>query len=117
MISYKDYKKKLTPEQQAKVDELARQLIAEEKSLREIRKARECSQAELAKKLGMNQGDLSKFERRTDVYLSTVRHYVEALGGTLDLIATFPETGSVKIANFGNALVLDEDDSQASATV
>lgn len=117
MISYKDYKKKLTPEQRAKVDELARQLIAEEKSLREIRKARECSQAELAKKLGMNQGDLSKFERRTDVYLSTVRHYVEALGGTLDLIATFPDTGSVKIANFGDALVLDEDEQQTSATV
>jgi transcriptional regulator with XRE-family HTH domain len=117
MISYKDYKKKLTPEQLAKVDELARQLIAEEKSLREIRKARECSQADLAKKLGMNQGDLSKFERRTDVYLSTVRHYVEALGGTLDLIATFPETGSVKIANFGDALVLDEEEQPVSATV
>lgn len=74
-------KKELTPEQRVKVDELARKLIAEEKSLREIRKAPECSQAELAKRLGMNQGDLSKFERRTDVYLSTVRHYVEALGG------------------------------------
>lgn len=111
MISYADYKKKLTPEQRAKVDELARKLIAEEKSLREIRKARECSQAELAKRLGMNQGDLSKFERRTDVYLSTVRNYVEALGGTLDLVATFPDTGSVKIANFGDALALDEDQS------
>jgi transcriptional regulator with XRE-family HTH domain len=117
MISYSDYKKKLTPEQLAKVDELARQLIAEEKSLREIRKARECSQAELAKRLGMNQGDLSKFERRTDVYLSTVRHYVEALGGTLDLVATFPDTGSVKIANFGDALVLDEDEPQELTTV
>lgn len=109
MISYADYKKKLTPEQRAKVDELARKLIAEEKSLREIRKARECSQAELAKRLGMNQGDLSKFERRTDVYLSTVRHYVEALGGTLELVATFPDTGPVKITNFGDALALDED--------
>lgn len=117
MISYADYKKKLTPEQRVKVDELARKLIAEEKSLREIRKARECSQAELAKRLGMNQGDLSKFERRTDVYLSTVRHYVEALGGTLDLVATFPDTGSVKIANFGDALALDEDEAQESATV
>lgn len=117
MISYADYKKKLTPEQRAKVDELARKLIAEEKSLREIRKARECSQAELAKRLGINQGDLSKFERRTDVYLSTVRHYVEALGGTLDLVATFPDTGSVKIANFGDALALDEDEPQELTTV
>ncbi len=108
-----DYKKKLTAGQGAQVDELAQQLIAEEKSLREVRKALGCSQADLAKKLGMNQGDLSKFERRTDVYLSTVRHYVEALGGTLDLIATFPETGSVKIVNFEDALVLDEEEPQA----
>jgi len=117
MISYSDYKKKLSPEQRARVDELARKLIAEEKSLREIRKARECSQAELAKKLGMNQGDLSKFERRTDVYLSTVRHYIEALGGTLELVATFPETGAVKIANFGDALSLDDDEPLESTAV
>ncbi len=116
-ITLDDYMKKLTPAQRAKVDELARKLIAEEKSLREIRKARQCSQVELAKRLGMNQGDLSKFERRTDVYLSTVRHYVEALGGTLELVATFPETGPVKIANFGDALALDEDEPQESTAV
>jgi transcriptional regulator with XRE-family HTH domain len=101
MISYSDYKKKLTPEQRAKVDELARKLIAEEKTLREIRKARDYSQAALAELLGMNQGDLSKFERRTDAYLSTIRRYIEAMGGTLELIATFPETGPVKITNLG----------------
>ncbi|MBP9094252.1 helix-turn-helix transcriptional regulator [bacterium] len=106
MISHEDYKKKLTPEQRARVDELARKLIAEEKSLREIRKAREYSQMTLAEILGMAQGDLSKFERRTDAYLSTIRRYVEAMGGTLELIATFPDTGSVKIANIGS---LDDD--------
>lgn len=102
------------PTQFFAIPELARKLIAEEKSLREIRKARQCSQAELAKRLGMNQGDLSKFERRTDVYLSTVRHYVEALGGSLELVANFPETGPVKIANFGEALVLDDDEPPTS---
>jgi transcriptional regulator with XRE-family HTH domain len=101
MISYSDYKKKLTPEQRAKVDELARKLIAEEKSLREIRKARDYSQATLAELLGMNQGDLSKFERRTDAYLSTIRRYIEAMGGTLELVATFPDTGPVVISNLG----------------
>ena len=90
MISHEDYMKKLKPQQRAKVEQLARALIEEERSLRQIRKARECSQVDLAKKLKMNQGDLSKFERRTDVNLSTLRSYVEALGGTLDLIATFP---------------------------
>jgi hypothetical protein len=100
MITHEDYKKKLTTAQRARVDELARKLIAEEKSLREIRKARD---------LGMAQGDLSKFERRTDAYLSTIRRYVEAMGGTLELIATFPDTGPVKIANIGS---LDDGEDQ-----
>jgi len=111
LISYSDYKKKLTPEQRAKVDELARKLIGEEKTLREIRKARDYSQATLAELLGMNQGDLSKFERRTDAYLSTIRRYIEAMGGTLELVATFPETGPVKITNLGDL----EDEQEETA--
>jgi transcriptional regulator with XRE-family HTH domain len=102
MITYSDYRKKLTPEQRAQVDELARKLISEEKSLREVRKAREYSQVTLGELLGMNQGDLSKFERRTDAYLSTIRRYIEAMGGTLELVATFPDTGPVKIVNIGD---------------
>lgn len=108
MISYEDYKKKLSPEQRAKVDELARKLIAEEKTLREIRKARDYSQKTLAELLGMNQGDLSKFERRTDAYLSTIRRYIEAMGGSLELVATFPDTGPIKIANLAD--LGDEED-------
>lgn len=102
MITHEDYKKKLTPEQRARVDELARKLIAEEKTLREIRKARELSQVTMAQILGMSQGDVSKLEHRTDAYLSTIRRYVEAMGGTLELIATFPDTGPIKIANLAD---------------
>jgi DNA-binding transcriptional regulator YiaG len=57
MISYREHKKKLTPEQAAKVAEMARVLIAEEKSLTQIRQGRHLKQAKLAPKLGMNQGD------------------------------------------------------------
>lgn len=102
MITYDDYMKQLSPERRERVLEMAQKLIAEERSLREIRKAREYSQVTLSEILGMNQGDLSKFERRTDAYLSTIRRYVEAMGGTLELIATFPDTGPVKIANLGD---------------
>ncbi len=102
MISHNDYKKNLTPEQRSKVDELARKLIAEEKTLREIRKAREYSQVTLAEVLGMNQGDLSKLERRSDAYLSTIRRYIEAMGGTLELIATFPDTARSRLAAWAN---------------
>jgi transcriptional regulator with XRE-family HTH domain len=114
MISHNDYKNKLTPEQRAKVDQLARKLIAEEKSLREIRKAREYSQVTLAEVLGMNQGDLSKLERRSDAYLSTIKRYIEAMGGTLELIATFPDTGPVKIGSLGE---LDYDNEASQSAV
>ncbi|MBS2009538.1 MAG: helix-turn-helix transcriptional regulator [Cyanobacteria bacterium SZAS TMP-1] len=113
-ISLDDYIKKLSPEQRARVDELARKLIAEEKTLREIRKAREFSQVTLAELLDMNQGDLSKLERRSDAYISTIRRYIEALGGTLELIATFPETGPVKIGSLGE-LDYEEEAAQAAS--
>ena len=102
MINHDDYMKKLPVEKREKVLAMAAELIAEEKSLRQIRKAREVSQKTLAEKLDMNQGDLSKFERRTDVYLSTIRRYIEAMGGSLELIATFPDSGPVKITNIGD---------------
>lgn len=102
MITHDDYMKKLSPSDREAVLSMARELIAEEKSLRQIRKAREYSQVTLAEILSMNQGDLSKFERRTDAYLSTIRRYIEAMGGTLELIATFPDTGPFKISNFAN---------------
>lgn len=101
MISHDDYMKKLSEEDRQKVLSMAKELIAEEKTLRQIRRAREYSQVTLAELLGMNQGDLSKFERRTDAYLSTIRRYIEAMGGTLELVATFPDTGPVKITNIG----------------
>ncbi len=102
MITHDEYLKSLPPERQAKIKAMAEKLIAEERTLRQIRKARDYSQVTLAEMLGMNQGDLSRFERRTDAYLSTIRRYIEAMGGTLELIATFPDTGPVRIANLGD---------------
>jgi transcriptional regulator with XRE-family HTH domain len=59
--------------------------------LRQIREARERTQAEIAEKLQINQAAVSKLERRTDMYLSTLRGYIEAMGGTLEVIAHFPD--------------------------
>lgn len=102
MITHDEFLESLPPERQDKIKALAEKLIAEEKTLRQIRKAREFSQVTLAELLGMNQGDLSRFERRTDAYLSTIRRYIEAMGGSLELIATFPDTGPIKIANLSD---------------
>ncbi len=100
-LTHDDYMKKLSPARRAKVEARAEELIGEELTLRELRKARELSQETLAELLEMRQGDLSKLERRTDAYLSTIRRYVEAMGGTLDLIVSFPGSKPVKIIQIG----------------
>lgn len=68
-------------------------------ALQELRQARQTTQVRLAKALNVNQAAVSKLERRTDMYISTLRSYVEAIGGKLDIIARFAE-GSVKIGQF-----------------
>lgn len=59
--------------------------------LEEVRKARQMTQTKLADTLGVNQGEVSKIEHRTDIYLSTLAGYVEALGGKLEIRAVFPD--------------------------
>jgi transcriptional regulator with XRE-family HTH domain len=64
--------------------------------LHQIRNAREMTQTRLAELMEMDQGNVSRLEQRTDMYLSTLRSYVEAMGGTLEIRAVFPD-GDVKI--------------------
>lgn len=66
-----------------------------------LRQAQELSQDALAKALHVNQAAISKMERRTDMYISTLRNCIRAMGGELEIIATFPD-GQVKIENFAN---------------
>ncbi len=75
------------------------ELIAEEATLRQLRQARERSQAAVAVKLHIKQAAVSKLERRTDMYLNTLRSYIEAMGGTLEIIARFPDQ-AVRITQF-----------------
>lgn len=67
--------------------------------LNELRQARALSQVKLAETLHVNQAAVSKIERRTDMYISTLRAYIRAMGGDLEIVAKFPD-GEVKIANF-----------------
>jgi DNA-binding XRE family transcriptional regulator len=67
--------------------------------LEEIRKARQMTQAKLAETLGVNQGEVSKIEHRTDIYISTLADYVEALGGKLEIRAIFPDR-EMRISQF-----------------
>jgi len=75
--------------------------MLEEMPLQELRQARKLSQEALAAELETSQSNVSKLEGRVDVYVSTLRRYIEALGGELEIVARFPD-GSVLINQFGD---------------
>jgi DNA-binding XRE family transcriptional regulator len=99
-IKARDYIAKLPRSEQIAIKAEAQQLIAEELTLAELREARRRSQAELAKKLGVQQSAISRIERRTDMYLSTLSGIVEAMGGTIEIVARFPDRPPVRINQF-----------------
>ena len=90
--------KKLSPAAQVRVQERVISAL-QELPLQELRRARALSQVTLAELLDTTQPEISKIEHRTDLYLSTLRRYVEAMGGELDIVARFPD-GSVRINQF-----------------
>ena len=90
----------LPPDRRAKVEARAAELIAEELSLQELRKAMRLTQAELAKRLGVRQDTISRAEQRADMLLSTLQSYVEAIGGRLALVAELPHRPPVRIKGF-----------------
>ena len=88
----------LDPERRRQIEERAQELIAEEMTLRELRKARQLTQVSVARELGVSQDAISRLERRSDLLLSTLRRTVEAMGGTLSLVARFPDRPPVELA-------------------
>jgi len=99
-INFDDYIRTLPKKQRDAIAKRAAELIAEEATLREIRKAQRRSQAKVAKTLQINQAAVSKIESRTDMYVSTLRAYIEAMGGKLEIIAQFPGSPPVHISQF-----------------
>ncbi len=90
--------KTLSPAQRKKVEARAAQLIAEEMTLRELRRARKLTQVRMAKTLGITQDSVSRLERRSDLLLSTLRKTIEAMGGSLSLVARFPDREPVVLS-------------------
>ena len=87
----------LPPSRRKKVEERARALITEEMSLRDLRKARKQTQMRIAEKLGINQENVSRLEQRSDLLISTLSGYVEAMGGKLSLVVEFPDRPPVAL--------------------
>lgn len=75
---------------------------AELATLRDLRIAASQTQAYMAQALGVRQDTISRLEQRSDMLLSTMRRYVEAMGGQLDLVVKFPNRPSVKVVHISN---------------
>lgn len=95
---FNELRASMSPEAQARSAASAQVLLAE-MPLNELRQARGLSQKMLAEVLHVQQPSIAKLEKRTDMYLSTLRSHIEAMGGQLEVIARFPD-GAVKIKNF-----------------
>lgn len=96
---FADLRAKMPVEARRRADARTETMLAE-LPLAELREALKMTQATLAEALDVEQGSVSKMERRTDMYLSTLRRYIEAMGGTLEIVAHFPD-GNVRIKNLG----------------
>ncbi|MFN0169882.1 MAG: helix-turn-helix domain-containing protein [Bryobacteraceae bacterium] len=88
----------MSPERRERIEHEVRKTLAS-MPLDQLRRARAMTQAKLAETLGVNQGEVSKIEHRTDMYVSTLASYIEALGGTLEIRAVFKDQ-EVVIAQF-----------------
>lgn len=105
-----DLKHKLSPERRAEIARKAQQELRSP-SLNQVREARNLTQTSLAQVLNVNQGAVSKLERRTDMYVSTLRSYLKAMGAELQIKAIFPD-GEVIIEQFED-LAKERDGSAA----
>lgn len=107
---WSELRDKMGPERvarnRAKAEELLREM-----PLNELRVARKITQKQLSESLRVAQAAVSKLERRTDMYVSTLRNVITAMGGTLEIYAQFPD-GRVKINQFS-----DDDSATLSKTV
>jgi transcriptional regulator with XRE-family HTH domain len=97
----------LPQERQAKIDARYRELRDEVEGLRELRKVAGKAQSEIARALNIKQPSVSKIEKQADMYLSTLRSYVQAIGGELDLVVRLPRRPALRLQHLSDALKPD----------
>lgn len=89
---------RLPSERRERVKARAEELISEELTLRDLRKARDLTQERMAEILEIGQDSVSRLEQRSDLLLSTLRSYVSAMGGSIELVARFPDRPAVTLS-------------------
>ncbi len=91
-------RKEMSPARRARIKARADEILAEEMALRDLRQALRRTQETIGEALGIGQDGVSRLEKRSDLLISTLRRYVEAMGGALELIARFPDRPAVLLS-------------------
>src|ERR1035438_3107859 len=99
-VSLKDMLAEESEESRARIQQMVQEMRTEI-NLRELRRLRKLTQARLSKKLKIGQEGVSRIEKRTDLYISTLRGYVEGVGGELTLMVRFPDQPPVFLTGLG----------------
>jgi DNA-binding XRE family transcriptional regulator len=105
----------LPKEQRERVLARYRELKTEVESLRELRRTSGRAQTEVADKLGVKQPSVSKLEKQADMYLSTLRSYIKAIGGDLELIVRLPSRAPMRLKHLGEVVRVASNRKRKSA--
>ena len=97
-ITLKDKMMGISAARRKKIEARTAELIKEQMTLQELRRARKLTQVSVAKELGITQDSVSRLEQRSDLLLSTLRKTVKAMGGNLSLVAEFPDREPVVLS-------------------
>ncbi|CAM4464002.1 MAG: hypothetical protein LEGION0403_FIIPPAGN_02367 [Legionella sp.] len=100
--SLNDKMNSLSEERKNIIQDRVNQLIAEEMTLRDLRLALEKTQQDIGEILHMKQDGVSRLEKRSDMLISTLGKYISAMGGSLKLMAEFPDRAPVEIHGISN---------------
>jgi transcriptional regulator with XRE-family HTH domain len=110
---WSDIRRKHAPEAEERIRKSVKD-AAKVMSLYQLREARKLTQVNLARVLKVNQGSVSKMEKRADMYVSTLRSFIRAMGGQLQIKAVFAE-GEVEIEQFEDAALAQDAKDGAAA--
>ena len=106
----KDVMDGLEPDRRARIGARAEKINQEYLTLKELRSHMELTQTVLARNMGVAQATIAQLEQRNDIHVSTLRKYIEALGGTLSIIADMPGQGPVPLTGLGDRRPASADD-------
>lgn len=102
MTTLREKMAELAPDRRARIEAETDRLYEEHLTLQELRKAKALTQVQLAEILNIRQATVAQMEKRSDLMLSTLRSYVEAMGGRLNLVVEFPDREPVSLAGLGD---------------